>query len=607
MAVATCACTRTIVVAGDSSAGGCADAPVVGDPSVDAVERVADLGPVAEDGDIGAMRGSKDVADAVDVAVPCTPGIDPDTGKVATNLLWDKWSATYGFSGYLSSKSDCGNMTVGFTTRIPSLIASDSGAWVVSPIADMAAGQKSNWLLDFARRLLFVRHLSPLPLDTTPTSGWGYPDDNLGESGVKAMGPVLPGATMALWSPWPLIHGAGTYHKPSANTHALVAAADQVDAIVVNVSAAIRIRWVNGSPPQAVVAPDHPMAGQEQWEAIHSEDTFPWTTQPISHLVTDAGQSTLFVLHRPNGPEPLSLHAWPITEAGFGDHHALVTEGISASATFAVVPRKPGEVWLAIIEFPKDFDQYKCGSDLAKPKPPCAAVVKIFAASASQAQLLGTAMVPRNRWYHSLGLGGNGGMVSSAAGIALVPLDADHLGFVGHEANLYVWSPSAGLVPGGALAPLVSLTWHYDYAAFASLRGPQGSWVVLLENDDGLGMGENVVVLQFTPTQGIAWATPLPTLLGSQALDCGAAGVVRNDGHTFVYGEKGFIEVDERGNRYLNPLCFGANGPNCDDGDPCTFDRCDAKGDCQHTAKGDGTLCAMGPPKVCKAGQCGPL
>jgi hypothetical protein len=54
--------------------------------------------------------------------------------------------------------------------------------------------------------------------------------------------------------------------------------------------------------------------------------------------------------------------------------------------------------------------------------------------------------------------------------------------------------------------------------------------------------------------------------------------------------------------------CTVTNGPNCDDGNPCTADSCGANGVCVHTPVTDGTTCSDGNlcngAETCQAGQC---
>src|SRR5262249_14703357 len=55
-------------------------------------------------------------------------------------------------------------------------------------------------------------------------------------------------------------------------------------------------------------------------------------------------------------------------------------------------------------------------------------------------------------------------------------------------------------------------------------------------------------------------------------------------------------------------LCVGGAPPNCDDGNACTSDRCDANTGCANTAVLDGTSCDDGNPDTvndsCHGGMC---
>lgn len=524
----------------------------------------------------------------------CVPNQNPATGTVSGSWFWSQYqSSPYALGGQATCPfgSD-------FKGVIPGMIPTLTGAWVVSPLALDAYGvvresTPKDWheLNDQSRHLLVIRHMEPLPTGTKPKNVY---------EGMPNYPFVKPGATEVLYSPLPLVHGTHFDNLMlGATTHALGAWAGTVDAIVVNVSAVLHLTWKSGSPVSVVAAPDHPMAGKEDWEdAYKSRYKYPALTSPVSRVISVGGTPTLFVLQRFPKAGPYAVHAWPVTETGFGDHQVVLPQLATAvSADLLVAPRSPGAVWLALADFKlKDASQAAtdaCFNDYSTPG--CGYAVKLYSATASSAVWLADLAVPKES------LGGSSSMRKM---IQLLPLDGEHVAIVGGAAQLFVWSAAQGLVAAGNLLPGADPLLSSQSSPFGVFSRPDGGVVVLTELPNGDGITERVIATAVHPTQGVQWSTKVPIGLGGLHFNRAATAAVRADGHTFVYGELGFFELDERGNLSLDPLCFGPKAPNCDDGDPCTLDMCDSNGKCQHAAKANGTFCAMAPLKFCKAGIC---
>ncbi len=559
----------------------------------------ADSGAVAEEVHGEVETSDSDVlsfpVDALDVITNCTPKMDSATGLVAGKLQWKVLSSSS--SVYLSVGTTC-KPTLEFHSVIPAMSPTNSGAWLLSPPWAGDPGSYSNHpdlavsVRNFERHVLVARHVAALPSSATPVGDWGDWTPYMVKASIKAKGPAVPKETLVLYSPTPLAHGGSKHGDLQADTHLLKANAEAVDAVVVNVSAALHIVWKKGTLPSVETAPDHPMHGNERWDNDYSTWTFPPQNRPVSHLVANKGQQKLFLLHRLPKGAPHSVHAWTVTENGFSDHQLLVPKVAPLQSDIVVAPRSVGGFWLAVMTESGQVFHEDCYDD--PPLPPCAESVALYAVTSAGATQVASLSIPAVKLQHM------------DRGLVMLSLDAEHVAFAGFGGQLHIWSQATGLVSGGNLFLANAASPSPSLGPFAAIRGPGDSWVVLAELQVPGAESAMLTAIAISQSQGASWATVLPIFVGGSASYRGVNGVVRDDGHTLVYGETGFVELDERGNFNLDPLCFGPKAPECDDGDPCTFDTCDTAGKCVFTAKPNGTLCAMAPPKFCSKGLCAP-
>ena len=556
-----------------------------------------DAGSADADGDgAAAAGGSETKTDEVagsdaSSTFDCTPALDPATGAVAGKWVWKSLAGgPYALVGAVTCSA--GGY---FRGIIPGLVATNTGAWVLSTVAvnPNQYSRKTHPLTwregrDFGRFVLVVRHMEPLAASTKPIGAC---------NGDPCWPMVKPGATEVLYSPVPLVHGASFDSQMlGGTTYALNAGPGMVDAVVVNLSAALHLTWKSGSQVSVVAAPDHPMAGQEDWATENSMNKYPAQSSPVSRLVQVGGQPTLFVLHRYPTAGPYAVHAWQVTAAGFGAHQVVLPQVATAvSEDLLVASRSPGQLWLALADSalkgaPKEALD-ACDGDYVTPQ--CGYAVKLFSATASGATWLADFLIPRSPY------------LEMRKSIQLVPLDGEHLAIVGAGTQVFVWSAKQGLTAGGTLFSGAGLALSAEAGPFAVVLRPANRVLVLSELPIPASFSGQIFATGIDPAQGVQWSTKLPMTVGGVPGYGGATATVRADGHSFVYAETAFAEIDEHGNLSQDPLCFGPKAPNCDDGDPCTLDACDSNGKCKHAAKADGSMCAMAPPKFCLSAVCG--
>ncbi len=151
--------------------------------------------------------------------------------------------------------------------------------------------------------------------------------------------------------------------------------------------------------------------------------------------------------------------------------------------------------------------------------------------------------------------------------------------------------PRLAIGPGGAVVTVGE-----------TLSGSASNWLVQGWDAAGRSLWSHQLGGNKGRARGAAW-TAAGTLIAVGYNDLGSGGYQGVVAQLSPFGHAG---CDKAG------ACWGKTAEDCDDGNPCTVDNCDAKSGCTHDAKSaDGAMCPVDGKgcalaATCKAGKCEP-